>query len=386
MIPYGRQDISDADVDAVEAVLRSDFLTQGDRVPVFESTVAAYCGTQYAVACNSATSALHIACLALELGPGDLLWTVPNTFLATANCACYCGAEVDFVDIDFDTRNLSIECLEAKLRQARQMGRLPKIVIPVAFAGQSCNMAAIFALSQEYGFKIIEDASHAIGGRYLGRPVGYGALADITIFSFHPVKIVTTGEGGVALTQNPDLARHMAQSRSHGIDRLAPTDVFDSEGQWGYQMTALGFNYRLTDIQAALGISQMARLDQFVAHRSTLAARYDAQLAALPLTLPRYESGIASAWHLYVIGWQEAVTGLSRAEAFRRLRAAGIGVNVHYIPVYWQPYYQQLGFKRGHCPNAERYYAGAISIPMYASLNFEQQDHITHTLQDLCQA
>lgn len=386
MIPYGRQNISEADISAVVSVLRSDFLTQGPQVPAFEAAVAAYCGTECAVACNSATSALHIACLALDLGPGDLLWTVPNTFLATANCARYCGAAVDFVDIDFETRNLSIECLEAKLGQAKQVGRLPKIVIPVDFAGQSCDMQAIKALSQTYGFKVIEDASHAIGGKYHGRPVGCGDWADITIFSFHPVKIVTTGEGGMALTRDPKLARRLAQYRSHGIDRHAPADVFGSQGQWGYQMTELGWNYRLTDIQAALGVSQMSRLDQFVKQRSDLAARYDTQLAELPLTLPKREKDMASAWHLYVIGWDEVASGLSRAEAFRRLRAAGIGVNVHYIPVYWQPYYRQLGFTSGYCPNAERFYAGAMSIPMYASLSSDQQDSVICALRELCQA
>jgi UDP-4-amino-4,6-dideoxy-N-acetyl-beta-L-altrosamine transaminase len=386
MIPYGRQAISEADIAAVVAVLRSDFLTQGDQVPAFEAAVATYCGTRFAVACNSATSALHMACLALELGPGDLLWTVPNTFLATANCARFCGADVDFVDIDPATRNLSIACLEAKLSQAERLGRLPKIVIPVAFSGQSCDMQSIKTLSQRYGFKVIEDASHAIGGRYKDQPVGCGDWADITIFSFHPVKIVTTGEGGMALTQNADLADKLVRYRSHGIDKHAPTDVFDSQGQWGYQMMALGWNYRLTDIQAALGVSQMTRLDQFVSQRSILAARYDEQLSALPLTLPQRESDIASAWHLYVIGWDEAATGLPRAEAFRRLRAAGIGVNVHYIPVYWQPYYRQLGFAPGYCPNAEKYYGGAISLPMYASLSFEQHDHVIATLRALCQS
>lgn len=383
MIPYGRQDISASDIEAVAAVLRSDFLTQGPAVAHFEQTLAEYCGTTHAVAANSATSALHLACAALGLGPGDSLWTVPNTFVASANCARFCGADVDFVDIDATSRNMSVSALRAKLAAARRAGRLPKIVVPVAFAGHPCAMAEIRDLADEYGFAIIEDASHAIGARYRGRPVGCGEWADITIFSFHPVKIITTGEGGAALTRDAHLAERMARLRSHGITR-EPTEMESCpEGPWVYEMQELGWNYRMTDIQAALGASQITRLDEFVARRAALAARYDRLLADTGLALPQQDPDSASAWHLYAIGWNVQRSGLTRAEAFQALRAAGIGVNVHYIPVHLQPYYRRLGFAPDDYPVAEAYYASAISLPLYAGLTEAQQDHIVATLKKL---
>jgi UDP-4-amino-4,6-dideoxy-N-acetyl-beta-L-altrosamine transaminase len=376
MIPYGRQDISQADIDAVVEVLQSDWLTQGSAVPAFEKSVADYCGAQHGVAVNSATSALHLACLALGLGPGDRLWTTPNTFVASANCARYCGAEVDFVDIDPRTYNLSPEALAAKLEVAERSGRLPKVVVPVDFAGQSCDMAAIRALADRYGFRIIEDSSHAIGGRYQGEPIGGCRHADITVFSFHPVKIITTGEGGMALTNSPDLAERMRRLRSHGIERHAATQA--REGPWYYEQIELGFNYRMTDMQAALGLSQLLRLDAFVARRHALADRYDRLLAGLPLRRPFRAPTAHSAFHLYVIALDNVQ---HRCAIFETLRAADIGVNVHYIPVHTQPYYRSLGFGPGDCPNAEAYYAGAISLPMYAGLTETEQDNVIDALQ-----
>jgi UDP-4-amino-4,6-dideoxy-N-acetyl-beta-L-altrosamine transaminase len=371
MIPYGRQHISDADVESVVAVLRSDFLTQGPAVPAFEEVVCRYTGATHAVAVNSATSALHIACLALGLGPGDLLWTSPNTFVASANCARYCGADVDFVDIDPASWNLSVPALEAKLLRAQAAGRLPKIVVPVAFAGQSCDMRGIAALAKRYGFRVIEDASHAIGARYLDEPVGSGRHADITIFSFHPVKIVTTAEGGLAATNDAALAEAMRLFRSHGITRDAQKFAGANEGGWYYQQVDLGFNYRMTELQAALGSSQMSRIDEFVRRRHELAARYDTLLASLPLTRPAQSPEAHSALHLYPVVVGDAAR---RRAVYDSLRAAGIGVNVHYIPVHLQPYYRRLGFSPGQFPNAEAYYAGAISLPLYFDLTDAQQD------------
>jgi UDP-4-amino-4,6-dideoxy-N-acetyl-beta-L-altrosamine transaminase len=376
MIPYGRQDISQADIDAVVEVLRSDFLTQGPAVPRLEAAVAAYCGAAHAVAVNSATSALHIACLALGLGPGDWLWTSPNTFVASANCGLYCGTQVDFVDIDPRTYNLSVEALAAKLAQAEGEGRVPKVVVPVHFAGQACDMRAIRALADRYGFRVIEDASHAIGGRFLGEPIGSGRWSDITVFSFHPVKIVTTGEGGMAVTNDPDLAATMARLRTHGITRESALMRGESHGPWYYQQIELGFNYRMTDIQAALGASQMTRLEGFVARRRELAARYDAALADVPVIRPWQHPDTLSAWHLYVIQVDPLRTSIARGTLFDRLRAADIGVNVHYIPVHTQPYYAQLGFAPGHCPAAERYYANAISLPLYSAMTEAQQSAV----------
>lgn len=382
-IPYGRQDITDDDIAAVLKVLRSDWLTQGPGVPEFEAAVAGYCGAAHAVAVNSATSALHIACLALDLGPGDRLWTSPNTFLASANCALYCGATVDFVDIDPRSRNMSADALAKKLAEAEHAGTLPKIVVPVHFAGQSCDMKAIRRLAQHYGFHIIEDAAHAVGGAYRGARVGDCRYSDIAIFSFHPVKQITTGEGGVALTNDPDLAARMARLRSHGTTRDAALMEGESEGPWYYQMVELGWNYRMTDIQASLGISQLVRLDAYVARREELAARYDRLIANSGVTLPWRDPDCASAWHLYVIGWNEAASGVSRAAAFDRLRAAGIGVNVHYIPVHLQPYFRRLGFGPGQFPAAEAYYAGAITLPLYATMTEAQQDRVVEELRAL---
>ncbi len=381
MIPYGRQSISEHDIQAVTDVLRSDFLTQGPAVPAFEKAVADYCGAQLAIAVNSATSALHIACLALGVGNGDKVWTSPITFVASANCALYCGADVDFVDIDPRTYNLSTERLAEKLASAEQTGQLPKVVIPVHLSGQSCDMAGIYALSQRYGFKIIEDASHTIGGKYQNQPIGNCRYSHITIFSFHPVKIITTGEGGMAMTNDAFLAKRMDRLRGHGITRDAAQMTHAPDGPWYYQQLELGFNYRMTDIQAALGNSQMQRLDEFVAQRHKIADRYDALLSNLPLTTPWQHPESYSALHLYVILLKLSEIKQSHLQVFERLRASGIGVNLHYIPVYLQPFYQQLGFESGYCKEAERYYSEAISLPMYVGLSEAQQNEVVAALQ-----
>ena len=380
MIPYGRQDISEADIQAVVEVLRSDFLTQGPAVPAFEKVIADYCGVQHAVAVNSATSALHIACLALGVGPGDWVWTSPITFVASSNCALYCGAQVDFVDIDPLTYNISVECLAGKLAQAEKAGCLPKVVIPVHLCGQSCDMAGIRALGQRYGFKLIEDASHAIGGKYRGDPVGNCRYSDITVFSFHPVKIITTGEGGMAMTQDALLAKRMQRLRSHGITRDEADMTRAPDGPWYYQQIDLGFNYRMTDFQAALGLSQMQRVDEFVAKRHTIAQRYDELLIDLPVITPWRDRDAYSGLHLYVIRLKLNEIRKTHREVFVAMRAASIGVNLHYIPVYRQPYYERLGFKPGHCLEAETYYSDAISLPMYSALTEAQQDQVVRAL------
>jgi len=380
MIPYGRQTISEADIQAVVEVLRSGFLTQGPTIPAFENAVANYCGTQYAFAVNSATSALHIACLALGVGKGDSVWTSPITFVASANCALYCGADVDFVDIDPRTYNLSTEKLAEKLSLAEQTGKLPKVVIPVHLCGQPCDMAGIYALSQRYGFKIIEDASHAIGGKYQNQAIGNCRYSDITVFSFHPVKIITTGEGGMALTNNAKLAERLDRLRSHGITRDPAQMTHAPDGPWYYQQLELGFNYRMTDLQAALGLSQMQRLDEFVSKRHALSQRYDALLADLPIITPWQHPDSYSGLHLYVIRLQLDEINASHRAVFDALRAAGIGANIHYIPVYRQPYYEQMGFKEGYCLEAEQYYAEAISLPMYPALTEAQQDYVVAKL------
>jgi UDP-4-amino-4,6-dideoxy-N-acetyl-beta-L-altrosamine transaminase len=382
MISYGRQDVNQADIDAVVAVLRSDFLTQGPAVPLFEQTVASYCGAQHAVAVSSATAALHIACLALELGPGDWLWTSPTTFVASANCALYCGAQVDFVDIDPRTYNMCVERLADKLAQAEKDGKLPKIVVPVHLCGQSCDMAAIHALSQQYGFKIIEDASHAIGGKYKNEAVGSCRYSDITIFSFHPVKIITTGEGGMAVTNDSELAGHMQRYRSHGITSDAnemqqrPADEI-----WNYQQISLGFNYRMTDIQAALGISQVTRLDEFVTKRQQIAARYNSELAGLALRTPWQHMDSYSSYHLYPIRINLGETKQTQRQVYDALQLAGINVNLHYIPVYRQPYYEPMGFKAGYCPEAEQYHKDVLSIPMYPVLSMTQEAYVAESLR-----
>lgn len=382
MIPYGRQDITQADIDAVVDVLRSDFLTQGPVVPRFEQALSHHCGASHAVAVNSATSALHIACLALGLGPGDLLWTSPITFVASANCGLYCGAEVDFVDIDPKTWNLDPAALERKLQAAEKKGRLPKIVVPVHLCGQPCDMAAIHALGQRYGFAIVEDASHAVGARYRGEPVGNCRYSDIAVFSFHPVKIVTSAEGGAALTNDATLAQRMALLRSHGITRDPALMTHVPDGPWYYQQVDLGFNYRMTDVQAALGLSQTARLDAYVARRREIAARYDTALAGLPLTLPWQHPDSHSSFHLYVVRLRAGEAARSHREAFEALRAADIGVNLHYIPVHTQPYYRKMGFSPGQFPEAERYYAEAISLPLYPTMTDEQQDRVVAAVRE----
>jgi UDP-4-amino-4,6-dideoxy-N-acetyl-beta-L-altrosamine transaminase len=381
MIPYGRQDITDADIDAVVEVLRSDYLTQGPVVPHFESAISSYCSARHTVAVNSATSALHIACLALGLGPGDMLWTSPITFVASANCALYCGAEVDFVDIDPATFNLSVEALGLKLEVAERAGKLPKIVVPVHFGGLPCDMAAIGDLARRYGFFVIEDASHAIGAKYRDMPVGSCKYSDITVFSFHPVKIITTGEGGAAVTNDPALAEKMALLRSHGITRDPAKMDCQPDGEWYYQQVELGYNYRMSDMQAALGLSQMARLDHYVHRRNELAQLYDKLLVDLPLTKQIESEESFSALHLYVVRLTGEHGEKTHKEIFDELRAAGIGVNLHYIPVHLQPWYRKMGFGPGDYPEAENYYAEAISLPMYPWSGTDIQDRVVGALE-----
>lgn len=382
MIPYGRQDISQDDIDHVVQVLRSDFLTQGPMVPQFEAAVAEYCGAAHAVAVCNATAALHIACLALGVGPGDRVWTTPITFVASANCAVYCGASIDFVDIDPGTCNISIAALTEKLARARVMGTLPKVVIPVHLCGQSCDMKAIHALSQEFGFSVIEDASHAIGGFYLDKPVGGCQYSDITIFSFHPVKIITTGEGGMALTINPELARLMQQYRSHGITSNSDEMLQRNPDEiWNYQQIRLGYNYRMTDIQAALGLSQLTRLNEFVQTRRALASEYDQALACMPFVMPEQLEGARSSYHLYPIRVKNELCGKNQRQIYDFLLKQGIRVNLHYIPVYRQPFFEKMGFSEGYCPEAERYHRETISLPIYSSLTSEQQQYVIETLR-----
>jgi UDP-4-amino-4,6-dideoxy-N-acetyl-beta-L-altrosamine transaminase len=384
-IPYGRQDINEADIHAVIDVLKSNFLTQGPAVPAFERAVHDFVGAKYATASSNATTALHLACLALNVGPGDCVWTSPITFVASANCALYCGAKVDFVDIDLDTFNMSEKALRHKLEQARKSGVLPKVLIPVHMGGQSCNMEAIYELSKEYGFKIIEDASHAIGGGYKSQQVGSCQYSDITVFSFHPVKIITTGEGGMATTNDVGLAKKMQLLRSHGITRDEAEMTSIPDGRWYYQQIDLGFNYRMTDLQAALGLSQMNRLHDFVAKRNAIARRYDKLLIDAPIISPMIAKETYSAYHLYVIQLDLETINISHQEVFNGLRDVGIGVNLHYIPVYLHPYYKNLGFRKGYCPNAEKYYSRAISLPMFSSLTDEEQDWVVTQLIKIVQ-
>ena len=383
MIRYGRQDISQADIDAVVEVLRSDWLTQGPMVPRFEEAVALYCGSRHAIAVNSATSALHIACLALDLGPGDWLWTSPNTFVASANCALYCGAKVDFVDIDPRTYNMSVERLKEKLEQAEKEGRLPKIVIPVHFAGQPCDMPAIHALSQRYGFKIIEDASHAIGASYRNINVGSCTHSHITVFSFHPVKIITTGEGGMALTNDVALSNRLRRLRSHGV--ISDKDLMhlrpDNE-IWNYQQIELGFNYRLTDVQAALGLSQMSRLDEFVRRRHEIAKQYDHALQALPVITPWQAPKTFSSYHLYPIRTGKSQCKTTQREVYEALRRSGVAVNLHYIPIHRQPYFEGKGFKADDFPEAERFHREVISLPLFPGLTTGEQERVIELLGD----
>jgi len=380
MIPYGKQNISEEDIEAVVKVLRSDFITQGPTLPRFEKAIATHTGAQHCVAVNSATSALHIGLLSLDVGPGDLVWTSPITFVASSNAALYCGADVDFVDICPDTFNMDMSALAAKLELAQVAGRLPKVVIPVHLTGRSCDMKALDALRKTYGFKVIEDASHAIGADYEGLPVGSCTYSDLCVFSFHPVKIITTGEGGALTTNDPALGRRLASLRSHGITR--DTDEMErNDGPWYYEQLSLGFNYRMTEIQAALGLSQMSRLDAFVARRRELAARYDSILSDSEFLRPVLDTDQnRSAWHLYIVRLPEGSTPLARGHLFEKLRSDGIGVNVHYIPVTRQPYYRKLGFDPLQFPVAEDYYERAISIPLYYDMTESQQDMVVKCL------
>lgn len=382
MIPYGRQDISQADISAVAEVLRSDYLTQGPVVPRFEASVAAYCGAQYAVATSSATAALHIACLALGVSEGDIVWTSPISFVASANCALYCGATVDFVDIDFQTNNMSVVELERKLIRSQKSLSMPKVVIPVHMGGFSCDMKAIHALSIKYDFKIIEDASHAIGASYHGKPVGNCEYSDIAVFSFHPVKIITTAEGGMVLTNDASLNERLNLFRSHGITRNPIQMNQDPDGDWYYQQIELGYNYRMTELQAALGCSQMGRLEEFVNSRNRLASQYGIALAALNVELPQSNLDIHSSYHLYIVKLISADKA-DRKRVFDYLREHGIGVNVHYIPIHLQPYYRRLGFQEGQYPEAEKYYCSAISIPLPANLTEEEQDIVVARMTEI---
>lgn len=381
MIPYGRHDITDDDIEEVIRVLRSDFLTQGPMVPAFEESVAHHVGVRYSIAANSATSALHLACLALGLGEGDRLWTSPISFVASANCGLYCGARIDFVDIDPQTYNLCPIALEQKLIEAERQGRLPKIVVPVHLAGQSCAMQDIHALGKRFNFKIIEDASHAIGGQYLGEPIGNCRYSDITIFSFHPVKIISTCEGGMALTNDAGLAEQMTLLRSHGITRDVARMTKQADGPWYYEQIALGYNYRMTDVHAAIGISQMKRLTPYVAQRHAIAERYDQSLADLPVTLPFQHRDTYSAYHLYVIRLKLDEIGYSHRDVFEALRASGIGVNLHYIPIYRQPYYADMGFRADQFGQAEAYYREAITLPLYPGLDEDKQADVITALR-----
>lgn len=383
LIPYGRQDISQSDIEAVVTVLQSDFLTQGPAVPRFEQAIATHVGVTHAVAVNSATSALHIACLALGLKPGDSLWTSPITFVASANCAIYCGASVDFVDIDPRTYNLCPLALEKKLAHAEHEGRLPKVVVPVHLCGQSCDMAAIHGLAKRYGFYVIEDASHAIGGRYQGEFIGDCRYSDITVFSFHPVKIITTGEGGMAVTNNAGLAERMIRHRSHGVTtKQERMHARQADEIWNYQQIDIGYNYRITDIQAALGQSQLRRLDEFVQRRQEIARRYDAAFANLPVITPWQHPEAYSSYHLYPIRIREELCGKTQQQVYDSFHHAGIGVNLHYIPVYRQPYYAAMGFDAGYCPESELYHKETISLPMFSTLSDAAQDTVIATLHD----
>lgn len=380
-IPYGRQSITAADVDAVSEVLRSDFLTQGPAIPRFESAIATRVHAAHAVAVNSATAALHVACLALGVGPGDVLWTVPNTFVASANCGRYCGADVDFVDIDPVTWNMSVPRLREKLKAAARAGRLPRVIVPVHFAGQPTEQEAVAELAREYDIRIIEDASHAIGASRHGEPVGSCRWSDITVFSFHPVKIITTGEGGLATTQDAELAERMALFRSHGITRDPARFVEPSAGPWYYEQQELGFNYRMTDMQAALGLSQLDRLDAFVDRRNALARRYDELLAGVPVTRPTVAEGNHSAYHLYVVRLRPDSTTKPHREVAEALRARGVLVNLHYMPVHLQPYYRALGFEPGSFPEAEAHGNEAITLPLYPSMTDAMQDEVVRALE-----
>ena len=383
MIPYGQHEITEADIDEVVKILRSDFLTQGCTVPNFEYAVASYCGAKHAIAVNSATSALHIACLSLDLGPGDILWTSPNTFVASANCALYCGADIDFVDIDPKTYNMNVNALSEKLKQANKNGKLPKIVIPVHFAGQPCEMEIIHNLSKQYGFKIIEDASHAIGSSYNNIKVGSCAYSDITVFSFHPVKIITTAEGGMALTNNKNISERMSRLRTHGITNDKTKMLERPKDEiWNYQQIELGFNYRMNDIQAGLGLSQITRLDDYVKRRNNIAKYYDKKLKELPLVIPWQSPNIYSSYHLYPILIKGSSKLKNQIHIYEALRKNDIGANLHYIPVHKHPYYKSLGFKDNNFPIAEKFHKEVISIPIYPTLQISDQNKVIEILKN----
>lgn len=381
MIPYGRHSINDDDIKAVIEVLKSDWLTQGPKVNKFEEAVAEYCGAKYAVAVSNGTAALHIACLASDLGEGDRLWTSPNTFVASANCALYCGARPDFVEIDHRTYNMSVEKLEEKLANAEKEKKLPKVVIPVHFAGQSCDMERVHTLSRRYNFTVIEDACHAIGGSYKGIKVGSCRYSDMAVFSFHPIKTITAGEGGMVLTNNKAIYQKLLRLRTHGITRDSQFMEGASEGGWYYQQIELGMNYRITDIQAALGLSQLNRIDEFVARRHELAQRYNKAFSDLPVTIPYQNPDAYSAFHLYVIRLKLSEIKKSRRDIFDALYQKGIGVNVHYIPVHTQPYYRKLGFSVGQFPESERYYKEAITLPIFPAMPYEEQDYVINSFR-----
>ena len=380
MIPYGRQDVTQADIDAVIEVLKSDFLTQGPVLPKFEGTLCSKVGSRYATAMNSATSALHLSCLALGLEKGGLLWTSPISFVASANCGLYCGAEVDFVDVDPRTYNMSVESLTEKLELAESRSTLPDVVVPVHMCGQSCEMGEIKKLSGRFGFKVIEDASHAVGAKYKNEAVGNCKNSDITVFSFHPVKIITSAEGGMALTNDESLMEKMSLLRSHGITRNPSEMTHEPDGPWYYQQTDLGYNYRMTDVQAALGLSQVSRLDEYVKRRNVLAERYDGLLAGFPLDTPWQHPDCYSSYHLYVIRLNLDAMGASHREVFEFMRKEGIGVNLHYIPIYTQPWYRNRTSIHGPFPEAEKYYREAITLPLFPKMTFEQQDAVIDAL------
>lgn len=373
MIPYGRQSLDEDDIAAVVETLRSDFLTQGPKTTAFENAVAEYCGVNHAIAVNSATSALHLACLSLNVGPGDMVWTSPVSFVASANCARYCGAEVDFVDIALSSGNLCCDSLENKLEIAASVGNLPKVLIAVHFAGQPCNMKRIHALSRRYGFKVIEDAAHAVGSRFEKRPTGACQYSDVTVFSFHPVKVITAAEGGMALTSSAELASRMRHLASHGITREPSQMIGGPQGEWAYHQTELGFNYRISDVHAALGLSQMRKLDTFVAHRNTLANKYDEAFRNTELEPLQIDTQASSSYHLYTV---LLPAELDRQRCFEFLRREGVGVNVHYIPIYKQPYYRALGFSDAYCPNAEVFYSRLLTLPLFPSMKAEQQTYV----------
>ena len=383
-IPYGRQDVSEDDVRAVIEVLQSDWLTQGPAIEKFEQTVADYCGAKYAVAVSSGTAALHLSCLALGLGKGDIYWTSPNTFVATANCALYCGAKVDFVDIDPKTYNISVAALEEKLRQAEKAGKLPKILAPVHFSGQPCEMAQIKALSEQYGFSVLEDACHAIGADYKNTKIGSCAYSDAVVFSFHPVKIVTAGEGGMVVTNDEKIFEPLKRFRNHGIIR-EEKEVTDKIRPWFYEQVALGYNYRITDIQAALGASQALRIEGFIAKRREVAEKYARELDGLPVIVPWQSPDSRSAYHLFVIRLDPAKTSRNRRDVLNLLREKNIGAHVHYIPVHTHPYYREMGFRPDDFPEAEEYYQNAITLPLFQNLTEEQRQYIVQTLSDILQ-